>query len=36
MELIYSHTEFLPRKMHEKGRKSQLISEAKRALESCL
>lgn len=22
MELIYSHAEFIPRKMHEKGRKS--------------
>lgn len=25
MELIYSHAEFIPHKMHEKGRKSLLI-----------
>lgn len=25
MELIYSHAEFIPHKMHEKGRKSKLI-----------
>lgn len=35
MELIYSQAAFLPYKVHEKGRKSQLISESKKVLESC-